>query len=75
MIRKIKGKVVNKYTNPASYGGGYFIVIRKINKPQTVVLETTETLFNTINMVDQLTITPYLFTNKIKSLKKEGVYE
>lgn len=73
MFKKIKGQVVNKYTNPASFGGGYFIVIRKNNKTQTVVLETTNSLFNTINILDQLIIKPYLFTNKIKSLEKENI--
>lgn len=75
MFKKIKGQVVNKYTNPASFGGGYFIVIRKNNKTQTIVLETTNTLFNTINILDQVIIKPYLFTNKIKSLEKETIIE
>lgn len=75
MLTKVKGQVVNKYTNPASYGGGFFIVVRRENTSQTVVLETTDTLFNTINLLDRLTVTPYLFTNKIKSLTKEGFTE
>ena len=74
MFKKIKGQVVNKYTNPASFGGGYFIVIQKHNKKQTVVLRTTNSLFNSINMLDQVIIKPHLFTNKIKSSEKEDLY-
>ena len=57
MFKKIKGQVVNKYTNPASFGGGYFIVIQKHNKKQTIVLETTNSLFNTINAVSYTHLT------------------
>lgn len=75
MLTKVKGQVVNKYTNPASYGGGYFIIIKRENTSQTVILETSETLFNTVTSLDHITVTPHLFTNKIKTLKKEGFTE